>query len=157
MKSQRNVLAAVIAALAIAPAAEAQDQHMPVERVSAAMVWSPAPPVLPEGAHITVLSGNPFEDGWFVLRLRLPAGYVVPPHVHSGAELITVISGEFNVGHGTKMDREATTFLPAGSFVEMPAGHPHFAWIGAETVVQIHGPGPFDITYMDPSDNPLGQ
>ena len=157
MKLHRTFLAAALVALPFVQSAKAQDQHASSARVSASMVWTPAPPVLPEGAQITVLSGNPFEDGWFVLRLWLPAGYVVPPHIHSGAELITVISGEFNVGHGVEMDREATTFLPAGSFVEMPAGHPHFAWTGAATVVQIHGPGPFDITYMNPSDNPLGQ
>jgi quercetin dioxygenase-like cupin family protein len=157
MKLHRTFLAAALVALPFVQPAAAQDHTPPSPHLPASMDWAPAPPVLPEGAAIAVLSGNPFAEGWFVLRLRLPAGYVVPPHIHSGAELITVISGEFNVGHGVEMDREATAFLPAGSFVEMPAGHPHFAWTGAETVVQIYGPGPFDITYMNPSDNPLGQ
>ena len=55
------------------------------------------------------------------------------------------------------MDRDGAMLLSAGGFIEMPAGHPHFAWTSAETVVQIHGPGPFDRTYIDPKDNPLGQ
>jgi hypothetical protein len=65
-----------------------------------------------------------------------------------------VISSEFNIGHGEKLDRDAGTLLTAEGFVEMPAGHPQFAWTGAETIIQIHGPGPFNITYMDPADTP---
>ncbi|MCB1486728.1 MAG: cupin domain-containing protein [Bauldia sp.] len=122
-----------------------------------AMMWGDAPPVLPPGAKIAVLSGNPMAEGLFVLRLKFPAGYEVPAHFHSGAELITVVSGNFGVGHGDKLDRVMGTILPVGGFVEMPAGHHHFAWAETETVVQIHGPGPFDITYIDPADNPVTQ
>lgn len=147
----------LLAALAVAGPAIAMDDHAPAPYVIEDAAWAPAPPVLPAGAEIAVLSGNPFAEGQFVLRLKLPAGYDVPAHIHSGDELITVISGTFNIGHGDKLDRDATVMLNAGSFVEMPAGHPHFAWTSVETVLQIHGPGPFDITYMDPADNPMGQ
>ena len=150
-------LASILAALALGGAALAQDADSPAPYLAEAAEWAPAPPVLPAGAEIAVLSGNPFAEGWFVLRLKLPAGYDVPAHTHSGDELITVISGEFNIGHGAKPDRAAGTLLTAGGFVELPAGHPHFAWTSAETVVQIHGPGPFDITYVDPADTPVGQ
>lgn len=153
----KTTLASVLAALAVAGAAQAQTSHTPSPYRAEAAEWAPAPPVLPAGAEIAVLSGNPFAEGQFVLRLKLPAGYDVPAHIHSGDELITVISGEFNIGHGEKLDRGAGTLLTAGGFVELPAGHQHFAWTGAETIVQIHGPGPFDITYLDPADNPLGQ
>lgn len=149
--------ASLLAALSMSGAVHAEDAHAPAPYLAEAAEWAPAPPVLPAGAEIAVLSGNPFADGQFVLRLKFPAGYDVPAHIHSGDELITVISGEFNIGHGEKLDREAATLMTAGGFVEMPAGHPHFAWTSAETIVQIHGPGPFDITYMDPADNPVGQ
>jgi quercetin dioxygenase-like cupin family protein len=149
--------ASVLAALAVAGAAQAQEAHAPLPYLAEAATWTPAPPVLPAGAEIAVLSGNPFAEGQFVMRLKLPAGYDVPAHIHSGDELITVISGEFNIGHGEDLDHDAGTLLTAGGFVELPAGHPHFAWTSSETVVQIHGPGPFDITYLDPADNPLGQ
>jgi len=119
--------------------------------------WGEAPPVLPPGAQIAVLSGNPMEEGAFVLRLKFPGGYEVPAHIHSGDELITVISGVFGIGHGDKLDRDKGEVLPVGGFVEMPAGHAHFAWAEAETVVQIHGPGPFDITYIDKADDPMTQ
>lgn len=153
----KTTFTTLLAALAVAGPALAMENHASAPYVIEAAEWAPAPPVLPAGAEIAVLSGNPFAEGQFVLRLKLPAGYDVPAHIHSGDELITVISGAFNVGHGDKLDRDATVLLNAGSFVEMPAGHPHFAWTSVETVVQIHGPGPFDITYMDPADDPMGK
>lgn len=121
------------------------------------LAWGDAPPILPPGAQLAVLSGNPMEEGPFVLRLKFPEGYEVPAHIHSGDELITVIAGEFGIGHGKKLDMDKGEVLPVGGFVEMPAGHPHFAWAATEVVVQIHGPGPFDITYMDPADDPMTQ
>ncbi|MWB78068.1 DUF4437 domain-containing protein [Pseudooceanicola sp. 216_PA32_1] len=151
------LLALAFAAFSATTAVQADDMHSPKPFTADGITYAPAPPVLPAGAEIAVLSGNPFAEGQFVLRLKFPAGYDVPAHTHSGDELITVITGEFNVGHGKKLDRDAGTLLTAGGFVEMPAGHPHFAWTTAETIVQIHGPGPFDITYMDPADNPAGQ
>ena len=157
MNMKTSLVAPLIAAFAISTATQGQAHQPPAAALPAAIAWAPAPPVLPAGAQIAVLSGNPSEEGPFVLRLKLPGGYEVPAHTHSGDELITVISGEFNVGHGEKLDRAATMALPAGGFIEMPAGHPHFAWTTSETIVQIHGPGPFDIQYIDPSDDPLTQ
>ncbi|AZQ65937.1 cupin domain-containing protein [Silicimonas algicola] len=154
---QRLTLVTALAVLAFTSTSLAQAHEPPAPALPDTMTWAPAPPVLPEGAQIAVLSGNPSAEGPFVLRLKLPRGYEVPAHTHSGDELITVISGEFNVGHGEKLDRGASVALLAGGFIEMPAGHPHFAWTASETVVQIHGPGPFDIGYIDPSDDPLTQ
>jgi hypothetical protein len=47
--------------------------------------------------------------------------------------------------------------LKAGAFGEMPAGMNHYAWTTEETVVQIAGPGPFAITYVNPADDPSKQ
>lgn len=153
----KTSLISVFVAIAASGSAHAENSHSPAPYLAEAAEWASAPPVLPAGAEIAVLSGNPFAEGWFVLRLKFPSGYEVPAHIHSGDELITVVSGEFNIGHGEKLDRNAGTLLTAGGFVEMPAGHPHFAWTTSETVVQIHGPGPFDISYIDPADNPASQ
>jgi quercetin dioxygenase-like cupin family protein len=157
MQRLTTFTASAIAAFAMATAGLAQAHETSPPALPEVIAWTPAPTVLPEGAQIAVLSGDPSAEGPFVLRLKLPGGYEVPAHTHSGDELITVISGEFNVGHGEKLDRERTMALPAGGFIEMPAGHPHFAWTGSETIVQIHGPGPFDIQYIDQSDDPLTQ
>jgi quercetin dioxygenase-like cupin family protein len=132
---------------------QAAEQHhaaVAVEEVE----WGPAPPSLPPGAQAAALFGSPREEGPFVLRLKFPAGFVVPPHRHSKDELVTVISGKFGVKSGEKLDTASGTALPAGSFFHLPSGVPHYAWADGETIVQINGVGPFDVTYVDPTDDP---
>lgn len=123
--------------------------------VPAEMTWADGPPVLPPGVQFAVLSGNPMKEGPFVFRLKFPAGYEIPAHTHSIAELVTVMSGTLNFGHGEKLDRTKTMPIPVGSFAAIPAGHPHFVWTDEEVVVQIHGDGPFDIKYINPEDDPM--
>jgi len=55
---------------------------------------------------------------------------------------------------GEKLDEAAAKELPAGSFVVMPAKQPHFAITKGETIVQLHGMGPWAITYLNPTDDP---
>lgn len=119
-----------------------------------AVKWGPAPPSLPPGAQGAALLGSPAKEGPFVLRLKFPAGFVVPPHRHSKDEFVTVISGRFAITSGEKLDRESLKPLPAASFVHLPAGMPHYAWAEVESVVQINGVGPFDVIYVDPKDDP---
>ncbi len=139
--------------LAFAPSPGAGDLHHTVVPADAVQ-WGPAPPSLPPGAQAAVLLGSPAKEGPFVLRLKFPAGYAVPPHRHSKDELLTVIAGGFGVGAGEKLDRTVSPFLPPASFVHLPAGMAHYAWVETETVVQINGVGPFDVTYVDPKDDP---
>ena len=122
-----------------------------------AVQWGPVPPSLLPGAQAAVLLGNPAEKGPFVLRLRFPAGYAVPPHRHSTDELITVLAGTFMVGTGEKIDRASGQPLTATGFVHLPAGMPHYAWAEGETAVQINGTGPFDVIYLIPHDDPRKQ
>src|SRR5262245_51571689 len=65
-----------------------------------AVKWGPAPPSLPPGAQAAVLLGSPAKEGPFVLRLKFPAGFTVPPHRHSKVELVTVIAGRFAIASG---------------------------------------------------------
>jgi len=78
----------------------------------------------------------------------------VPAHWHPADEHITVISGTFYMGMADKLDEAAAKELPAGSFVVMPAKHHHFALTKSETVVQLHGMGPWGINYVNPTDDP---
>jgi hypothetical protein len=130
----------------------AQEHHVvvPVDQVQ----WNPAPPILPPGAQLAVLEGNPGAKGPIVMRLKFPADYVVPPHWHSMAERITVISGTFNIGDGDAVDRKASKSLTAGGFLSLPAKMHHYAWVKAPTVVQINLEGPFDLFYVNPADDP---
>jgi hypothetical protein len=58
--------------------------------------WGPAPPSLPSGAQAAILLGSPAKEGPFVIRLKFPAGFVVPPHRLSKDEFVTVISVSFS-------------------------------------------------------------
>ena len=134
------------------PAASSHDGHhaVAVEDV----VYKPGPPTLPVGAELAVLHGNPAEEGQFVMRLKFPAGYEIPPHRHPKEEHVTVISGAFGMSTGEALDRGAAPLLPAGGFVRIPVGEAHFAWTEEETVVQLNGIGPFGIEYVNPEDDP---
>lgn len=118
------------------------------------VAFGPAPPFLPAGAEIAVLYGNPGAEGEFVVRLRFPAGYAIPAHTHSMDEIVTVISGRLGLAAGDRLDRAAAQPLPPGSFAMLPAGMTHFAWAEEQTVVQLNGMGPFDITYVSEADDP---
>lgn len=135
---------------------QAGEPHHTVVRGDA-VEWGPAPASLPPGAEAAVLLGSPAKEGPFVLRLKFPSGFAVPPHRHSKDEFVTVISGGFAISSGETADRASTKALPPASFVHLPAGMPHYAWAEGETVVQINGVGPFDVTYVDPKDDPRKQ
>jgi|SRR5262245_7048680 len=145
--------AALALTLAFAAPSMAQATHLevPADKVQ----WGPAPPVLPTGAQLAVLEGNPAEKGAIVMRLKLPANYNIPAHWHSTTERITVLSGSFHVGMGDKLDKQQSETLDAGGFLSLPAKMHHFAWTSAPTVVQINLEGPFDLNYINPGDNPV--
>jgi anti-sigma factor ChrR (cupin superfamily) len=116
--------------------------------------WDAAPPVLPKGAQFAVVAGDPSKDGPYVVRLKMPANYRIPAHNHPTAENVTVLSGKFHLGMGDKLDEAKGQELTAGGFAEAAPKMNHFAWTTAETVVQVHGQGPFAITYVNASDDP---
>jgi quercetin dioxygenase-like cupin family protein len=130
----------------------AQDMRPPINADD--VKWGPVPPNLPAGAQLAVISGDPFKEGLYVIRLKMPADYKVPAHYHPRYENVTVLSGEFNVGMGDKLDTTKGMALRPGGFVEAPAKMHHFGWTTSDTVVQITGPGPFGITYVNPTDDP---
>jgi hypothetical protein len=117
--------------------------------------WGPASPKLPPGAQFAILMGDPSKpDAPYVFRAKLPDGYSVPPHWHPVDENVTVISGVFMLGFGERLDRSATRVLEAGSYVLLKARQPHFNVVRGETILQFHGIGPYDISYVDPRDDP---
>jgi uncharacterized protein DUF4437 len=116
--------------------------------------WGDGPPSLQKGAAMAVLEGDPAKEGMFTMRLRFPDGFVVNPHYHSQIEHVTVISGTLHFGMGDKFDRAKTRPMPAGSFGFWPIGMKHFAYTEGEAVLQLHGRGPWTITYVNPKDDP---
>jgi quercetin dioxygenase-like cupin family protein len=110
--------------------------------------------VLPPGAEAAVLFGDPSKEGYFVLRLKFPAGYSVAPHTHPVDEVVTVISGTFHEGMGETFDRRNAQAWPAGSFFARPPGMAHYVFMEEETVIQISTNGPWGLTYVNPKDDP---
>ena len=90
----------------------------------------------------------------YVARLKMPKGYVIPPHRHPDTEVVTVISGTLRVGQGETVDRAKARLLGAGSLLVLSSSTPHFAIAETETVIQIASTGPFDVIYVNPTDDP---
>ena len=144
----KTLLLAGLAALAAASAAPAQ-QYNPGQ-----LKWGPAPPSLPRGAQVAVLSGNPEREGMFTIRLRFPPGYRVMPHRHPTEELVTVIQGQVSLGMGPAfVPRRARNFVQGG-YSLMPANMNHYAFTRTGAIVQITAHGPFQVTYVNPRDDP---
>jgi quercetin dioxygenase-like cupin family protein len=118
------------------------------------IAWKDGPDSVPPGAKVAVLDGDPTRPGPFVMRLKFPDGFRVAPHTHPKQERVTVISGTLHVGMGATVDPAGVLVMPAGSFGTWPAGMAHFGWCTGETVVQLHGDGPWGITYLNPADDP---
>ena len=134
-------------------AADAQTSTHVMANVGEAK-WGPAPPMLPPGAQIAVLAGDPTKPVAYTVRLKFPANYTIPAHSHPTDEHVAVISGEFFAGMGTKLDRNSAMSLGVGGFALMPANANHFAFTKAETTILLYGQGPVEFKYVNPSDDP---
>ena len=76
-----------------------------------------------------------------------------PPVFEKGAQM-AVLSGTFALGMGEKFDAAALKELGPGGYGLMPANMRHFAMAKTAVVVQVHGTGPFALTYVNPADDP---
>jgi len=121
---------------------------------SSEIQWKDGPASLPKGAKMAILEGDPTQPGVFTMRIKFPAGFRVSPHYHSQIEHATVISGTLHLGMGSTFDKDATRVLHAGDFGFWVPGTPHYAWFEGETVLQLHGQGPWTVTYVNPADDP---
>jgi anti-sigma factor ChrR (cupin superfamily) len=136
--------------LVTAPAGHSHEHQMVKP---ADLKWTDVPS-LPSGAKIAVIEGKMSDAQAFTVRLKFPANYRLPAHWHPAVERVTVLSGTFNMGTGDKLDQARTTALTPGSIAIMQPKTNHFAWTAEETVVQLHGMGPWGITYVNDADDP---
>ena len=126
----------------------------PIVSSSKDVKWGPAPPILPKGAMIAVMAGDPGAAGLVAVRLKMPAGYKIPAHWHPTDEQVTVLSGTLGIGMGDKLDETKGETLRAGGFGVAPAHMNHYAWTKTGAVIQINLMGPFALTYVNPADDP---
>jgi quercetin dioxygenase-like cupin family protein len=103
-----------------------------------------------DGRERAQLLGDSSQGGAWVDRVKMPAGKRVLAHTHSQDELVTVIEGTWYLGEGTKFNLTNLKPYPAGSFVVVPAGVPHFVATKEDIViVQLNGNGKFHTDYVE--------
>jgi uncharacterized RmlC-like cupin family protein len=107
-----------------------------------ALKWGPCPPGMPEGCGIVVLQGDPSKPNADIF-LRVPGGSAIPPHAHSSAERMILISGELEV----KYQGAPQAILKATDYAYGPANLPHRANCRSEAacVLFIAFEGPVDV------------
>jgi hypothetical protein len=135
------------------PAPPPPAKHMLIN--ASDLKWGPAPPSLPPGAQMAVIDGDPGKAGVsFVIRAKLPDGYRVAPHWHPTDENLVVLSGSLALGMGDTFDEASMKAIGPGGYSKMPKQMHHYAMAKGETVFQLHGVGPFAVTYVNPNDDP---
>jgi quercetin dioxygenase-like cupin family protein len=147
------VFTVTLSGQAAAPApAQGTETHGVVN--PATLKWVPAPPSLPAGATMALLTGDPSKEGLFVLRAKFPDGYKVPPHFHPTDEHVTVLKGGLMMGLGEKVDKAAMHAVAVGGYFTAPATKPHYVIAKGETIIQVTAMGPFAVTYVNAADDP---
>jgi hypothetical protein len=116
--------------------------------------WGPAPPFLPTGARAAVLEGDPGKPGPFRIRLDMPDGYEIRPHHHPMSEHIKVVKGNLWIGRGKEWDDEQLFPHALGDTAELAAKESHYVRATLRTVIEVRSTGPFEITYINPADDP---
>src|ERR1041384_1300572 len=113
--------------------------HTHVIQTPGEAAWGPAPPVIPAGAQIAVLSGDPTKPVAYAVRLKFPANYAIPAHSHPTDENVVVTTGALTFGMGDKLAKSAAgnKTLAAGGYALMPANMNHFAFTTSETTIVL--------------------
>lgn len=140
--------------IAQAPAPQAAEAAHPDLHPPSEIEWKEGPPSLPKGAKMAVLEGDPAKEGMFVMRIKAPDGFHIPAHTHPKPERVTVIQGTFKLAMGDNPQLAGARALPVGTYGSWPAGMVHAAWTEGETILQLHGMGPWVINYVNPADDP---
>ena len=106
---------------------------------------------IPSDQWVEKVWGDPDKPGAaFVIRIHNDAGYLVLPHTHPVDENIVVVKGVWWFGMGRRFNRPALEPLELGAFGFGPKNMAHFAWSKTETIIQVHGIGPFSAKLVDP-------
>lgn len=140
---RRVVLVVLVGAVTIGSAVGSAPAEGDLVRAVAPseITWS-AVAGYPPGYARAMLEGDAGKAVPFTYRVRLPAGFTFPPHTHAGDEHVTVLEGAWSLGIGGAFEASRLKAFPAGSFVIIPAGTPHYVAVESDTTIQVHGIGP---------------
>jgi quercetin dioxygenase-like cupin family protein len=119
----------------------------------ASLQWF-VPPLLPPGALIAVVSGDPTAPGESTLEVSMPDGYRFPPHWHPSYEHVEVRKGTLLAGMGDQIDPKRTRALVAGDSATAPPGMHHWSIAKGRTELSVTFMGPYTITYLRAEDAP---
>lgn len=134
--------------------------------ITAVMVWSKqndkeiialtpddvkwfTPPYYTDGRQRARLFGDSSKGGVWIDRVKILSGGRVLAHTHPQDELVTVVEGTWYVGEGKRFDSSKLKGYPAGSFIVIPAGVPHFVAAKDSVIVQLSGNGKFATEYLE--------
>jgi quercetin dioxygenase-like cupin family protein len=145
---------AILSAGGFAAKVVAQKAH--VIQTAKEAQWGPAPPFIPAGAEIAVLSGDPTKPVAYSVRLKFPANYAIAPHSHPTDENVVVTSGAVTFGMGDKLVKGAAAnkTLSVGGYFLASASMNHFAYTTQESTIVLYGQGPVEFKYVNPADDP---
>ena len=116
--------------------------------------WEPFA-AFPPSACLAVVVGHPSEPGPYVVRVKVPSGVKLMPHVHQEDRVYTVISGVFYIGRGNQFDEQKLEAYPPGSVIVLPGDTAHFHWAkSGEYVTQVTAIGPITLEYLNSKDDP---
>ena len=95
------------------------------------------------GAKMAVMHGDPDKPGPYIVLIKWGSHQMSRQHFHPNDRFITVISGTWWVGTGTKYDPDSTVPLPAGTVVTHFGKQVHYDGAKDEDVtLVIAGEGP---------------
>ena len=144
-----GLLAVAVSALPLFAMQDVAQDYFPIPSGVAYLLeesaWHEAPPGMPPGARFAVISGDPLVEGPFVMRVRLPPGYILPPYRRSSEEQMIVLAGAITVGSASASGTATVRTLTSGSYASLAAGDLHFAHTQHGAIVQIFGVGPFEM------------
>jgi len=116
--------------------------------------WKPFA-AFPDTVRLAVLVGTPSAEGPYMIRVKVPNGVKLMPHIHPEDRVYTVISGVFYIGLGVSFDAEKLQAYPPGTVIILPGNTPHFHWAkSGEYVTQVNAVGPLGLQYVHPKDDP---
>ncbi|HLJ26895.1 MAG TPA: cupin domain-containing protein [Candidatus Angelobacter sp.] len=143
-RSRYWAVALVAAMLALsAPAKTDLNPAALVYKLPDQLTWTEALP----GAKMAVLHGDPSKPGPYIVLIKWSPNHMSRPHWHPNDRFITVVSGTWWVGTGSKFDPESTVPMPAGSFVTHFGKQVHYDGAkDGEAVIEIVGEGPATAT-----------
>ena len=151
----KRILSAAFAAVTIIAAVAwatslAESNKKEIVGLTADQVRWFTPPYYTDGRQRAQLFGDSSAGGAWIDRAKIPGGARVLAHTHPQDELVTVIEGTWYLGEGAKFDPAKLKRYPAGSFIVIPAGVPHFVAANDGTVVvQLSGIEKFQTDYVE--------